>query len=105
MRGVLAINHVVLAELHGEPGRVDRVMSGLARLDVIIEPFTDVAAVRAGVAHADYRRNGGRKSILADFLIGAHAAVLGFTLLTRDRGRFPSYFPELTIIAPEDTAP
>ena len=45
---------------------------------------------------------GGRHaSVLADFLIGAHAVELGATLVTRDKGRFSTYFPDLTLITPE----
>jgi len=49
----------------------------------------------------DYRRRGGtRTSTLPDFFIGAHAAVAGLTLLTRDARRYRTYFPRLRIIAP-----
>ena len=55
----------------------------------------------AGVAHRHYRRAGGlRQSILADFLIGAHAAVLGCGILTRDARRYRNYFPRVEVIAP-----
>ncbi len=68
-------------------------------------PLTNEVAIRAGQAHRLYRDRGGtRDAILADFLIGAHAAVRRAPLITRDRQRFASYFPELTIIAPETTA-
>jgi predicted nucleic acid-binding protein len=66
--------------------------------------FVDIpkqAAFRAGFAFREYRRNGGaRPSPLPDFFIGAHASVLGAPLLTRDVGRYKSYFPEVTLIAP-----
>ncbi len=63
------------------------------------------AAFRAGKAFEIYRRKGGAKqSALPDFFIGAHAAVKGHRLLTRDAARFRTYFPELEIIAP-DTHP
>jgi predicted nucleic acid-binding protein len=60
------------------------------------------AAFLAGKAHALYRRRrGGLKlSPLPDFFIGAHAAVAGYRLLTRDPRRFRSYFPRLRLIAP-----
>jgi predicted nucleic acid-binding protein len=63
------------------------------------------AAYLAGRAHISYRARGGsRDRTLPDFLIGAHAAVKGYRLLTRDQARYRSYFPNLTIIAP-DTHP
>ena len=59
------------------------------------------AAFLAGKAHHQYRRRGGIKiNVLADFLIGAHAAVLGCALLTRDTRCYGAYFPTVTLIAP-----
>ena len=59
------------------------------------------AAFLAGRAFVAYRRAGGtRRSPLPDFYIGAHAAVVGMTLLTRDARRYRTYFPKLQLIAP-----
>ncbi|GAA2003736.1 type II toxin-antitoxin system VapC family toxin [Brevibacterium samyangense] len=59
------------------------------------------AGFLAGKAFVAYRRRGGEKSaLLPDFYIGAHAAVADYTLLTRDRRRFTTYFPTLRIVAP-----
>jgi predicted nucleic acid-binding protein len=59
------------------------------------------AAFLAGRAHVDYRRRGGtRTSPLPDFFVGAHAAITGYTLLTRDPTRYRTYFPRLRIVAP-----
>jgi len=59
------------------------------------------AAFLAGKAYAAYRRRAGIKtSPLPDFYIGAHAAVGGYRLLTRDVSRYRTYFPKLTLIAP-----
>lgn len=60
------------------------------------------AAFLAGKAFADYRRRGGRRrSPLPDFFIGAHAAVTGMRLLTRDANRYRTYFPTVELIVPE----
>ena len=55
----------------------------------------------AGRAYLQYRRRGGQKAgVLPDFFIGAHAAVQGWPLLTRDAARFRTYFPTVEIVAP-----
>jgi predicted nucleic acid-binding protein len=56
----------------------------------------------AGKAFVQYRRRGGAKTnVLGDFFIGAHAAVSGLPLLTRDTGRYRTYFPSVKLLAPE----
>ena len=103
--GPLVINQVIYGEASVPyPSKEDfdaLVLSDLlAREDVPWE-----AAFRAGKAFDEYRRRGGvRANTLPDFLIGAHAAVKGYRLLTRDGARFRSYFPEVDVIAP-DTHP
>ena len=62
------------------------------------------AAFRAGRAFLRYRRAGGtRSSPLPDFYIGAHAETEGLTLLTRDVGRYRSYFPSLNLVTPPES--
>ncbi len=98
----LVINHVVLAEVARQFASLAEQQNYFATLGVLVELLDEKAAFRAGQAHNAYRRAGGvREGILADFLICAHAATLGATLLTRDRQRFAAYFPELTLITPE----
>jgi predicted nucleic acid-binding protein len=59
------------------------------------------AAFLAGKCFLAYRRRGGAKqSPLPDFLIGAHAAVSGYSLLTRDAARYRTYFPKLSLLTP-----
>ncbi len=59
------------------------------------------AAFLAGKAYAHYRhRRGAKGSVLAAFFIGAHAAVLGCPLITRDTRRYAAYFPSVPLIAP-----
>jgi len=56
----------------------------------------------AGRAFVEYRRRGGeRTSPLPDFYIGAHAAVSGLKLLTRDARRYKGYFPRVLLISPD----
>ena len=103
--GNLVINPLVYAEVSiGYPTQrhADRVLSpSIYRR----EPLPWEAAFSAGKAYLAYRRSeGGKRSPLPDFYIGAHADLKGYALLTRDPARYRSYFPSLTIIAP-DTHP
>jgi predicted nucleic acid-binding protein len=67
----------------------------------IRRPLPWDAAFLAGKCFQSYRRRGGEKrSPLPDFYIGAHAAVSGLVLLTRDPSRYRTYFPKLDLIAP-----
>ena len=102
MTDALCINHIILAELHGRPDTARHFAKLRAGLRIAIEPLDEETARRAGQAFELYRsRRGQHSSILADFLIGAHAVTLDATMLTRDAARFASYFPELTLITPE----
>ena len=72
-----------------------------ARARLTPSPLPWEAAFLAGKCFVRYRRRSGpRRSPLPDFYIGAHAAVAGLTLLTRDATRYRTYFPGLEIIAP-----
>jgi len=65
-------------------------------------PLPYEAGFVAGRAFVEYRRRGGtRTSPLPDFYIGAHAAIAGLTLLTRDARRYAGYFPSVRLIAPD----
>jgi predicted nucleic acid-binding protein len=65
------------------------------------DPLPWEAGFLAGKCFVQYRRRGGlRSSPLSDFYIGAHAAVGGFGLLTRDAARYRTYFPGIEIFAP-----
>ncbi len=65
------------------------------------EPIPFEAAFLACKCFNEYRKRGGSKtSTLPDFIVGAHAAVAGYTLITRDSARFRTYFPSLNIVAP-----
>lgn len=98
----LVINRIILAEISPRFAALPILDGFLQTIGIVKLEMNDAAAFRAGRAHAAYRRAGGkRESILADFLIGAHALALDAKLLTRDRHRFATYFPELELIAPE----
>ena len=75
----------------------------LLRLQLEAVPFREGAtAFVAGRAFLEYRRRGGaRTAPLPDFYIGAHAAVAGYRLLTRDARRYRAYFARLELIAPD----
>lgn len=99
-RGSLVLNAVVLAEIAPRFSRVESLRDALPSMSVI-EEIPLAASFLAGHAHAEYRRAGGnRQAILPDFLIGAHAAVTGRPLLTRDPIRIASYIPGAKLISP-----
>lgn len=98
----LIANAIVLSECASHFGELEEALEYFEAVGIALKNIPAAAAFRAGKAHARYRRSGGtRETILADFLIAGHASVLDAKLLTRDRRRFASYFPELTLIAPE----
>ena len=97
----LAINPIIFAEVSVRMPRIEDANAALPRDRFIREQIPYEAAFLAGKAYLLYRqRKGPRQSLLPDFLIGAHAAIAGYRLLTRDAGRFRSYFPQLDVIAP-----
>jgi predicted nucleic acid-binding protein len=97
---VLVINPIIYAEVSVGYARIENLEAALAdgfRRD----PLPWEAAFLAGKCFVAYRRRGGtRRSPLPDFYIGAHAAVAGFRLLTRDAARYRTSFPSVTLICP-----
>ena len=97
----LAINPVIYAELSlafETPQALDDAVEGMA---LTLADMPRPALFLAGKAFIRYRRaGGGREGVLPDFFIGAHAAVQGWPLLTRDARRYRSYFPTIELIAP-----
>lgn len=99
-RGAIILNAVVLAEIAPRFARIETLRSALPSM-TNIEEIPPAAAFLAAHAHSKYRREGGgREAILPDFLIGAHAAVTGRPLLTRDPRRVAVYIPGARLIAP-----
>lgn len=73
----------------------------LADLGVRFSAIAATAASTAGTTWRARRRSGGsRGRIIADLLIGAHAALQADRLLTRDRGFYRSHFAQLAIVDP-----
>jgi predicted nucleic acid-binding protein len=100
-RGPIVINPIVYAELSVRYDRVEDVDLALPSHYFVRAPVPWDAAFLAAKCFARYRRRGGRAARpLPDFFIGAHAAVAGLTLLTRDPRRYRTYFPRLKLIAP-----
>ena len=100
--GALVINSIVWSELAPLVASEAILRKAAERLEMDREFLPWEAAFLAGVTHSRYRRAGGvRERTLPDFFIGAHAAVAGHRLLTRDAPRYRSYFPDLEIISPE----
>jgi predicted nucleic acid-binding protein len=101
LRGPLFINEVIYAELSVRFDRLDELDAFLEIAGVgLISPPKE-ALFLAGKAFGRYRQAGGLKSgVLSDFFIGAHAQVLHLDLLTRDVGKYRTYFPTVTLIAP-----
>jgi predicted nucleic acid-binding protein len=97
----LVINSVIYAELSLTFAMVEELDRAVSDLVLGLLELPRPALFLAGKAFAKYRRAGGhRHNVLADFFIGAHAAVLGCGVLTRDSRRYRSYFPSVHLITP-----
>lgn len=102
-QGNLFINAIIYAEVSIGFTKIEDVEAAVSNEVFIRLPIPLEAAFLAGKAFVLYRkRKVSRKSTLPDFFIGAHAAVNGLCLLTRDSTRYRSYFPNLNIISPPD---
>ncbi len=97
----LVVNPIVYAEVSVRYSQIEDLEAALPRTMFDREPLPYEGAFLAGKVFLAYRRRGGRKlSPLPDFFIGAHAAVAGYKLMTRDAVRYRTYFPKLSLIAP-----
>jgi predicted nucleic acid-binding protein len=97
----LVINAVIYSELSIAFERIEDLESVISEASLSVEPIPREALFLAGKAFVNYRRRKGTKqSVLPDFYIGAHAAVSGFSILTRDVSRYRTYFPTVELIAP-----
>lgn len=101
-RGAIVINPVIYSEFSVRYQRMEEVDSLLPEPQYSRENLPWRAAFAAGVAFRKYRQAaGGRERVPPDFLIGAHAAIRGHTILTRDPKGYRAYFPSVELITPE----
>lgn len=95
------INPIIYAECAIGFESIEEVEALFEHLRFKINPIPKEALFLAGKAFLQYRKRQGQKSnVLPDFFIGAHAAVAGYKLITRDKGRFSTYFPKVELIIP-----
>lgn len=101
LTGDLIINDVVYSELSVRFARIEDLDGVLDEAGVMLAPIPRPALFLAAKVFQQYRAAGGtRNGVLPDFFIGAHAAISGEPLLTRDVQRYQTYFPSVRLIAP-----
>lgn len=101
LAGPILINDVVYAETSLRYERIEDLDAMIALAGIEMATTPRAALFLAGKAFKRYRAAGGtRTGVLPDFFIGAHAAVEGLPLLTRDASRYRSYYPNIRLIAP-----
>lgn len=97
----IVINPVIYGEVSIRFERIEELDEALPPAIFEREDIPYEAAFLADKAYLTYRRQAGTKSsLLPDFYVGAHAAVRGYRVLTRDVARYRTYFPKLELIAP-----
>jgi predicted nucleic acid-binding protein len=98
----LAINDVIYAELSIAFARAEELENVIAEAQLTVESIPRAALFLAGKVYVEYRRaQGQRRGVLPDFIIGAHAAVMRWPLLTRDARRYRRYFPTVQLMTPD----
>ncbi len=97
----LLINPIIYAECSVGFERIEEVEALFKHLGFASKAIPKEALFLAGKAFLQYKkRKGGKTNVLPDFFIGAHAAVADYQLITRDKGRFSTYFPSVELIMP-----
>jgi predicted nucleic acid-binding protein len=100
-KGKLWINPIIYAEVSIGFSRIEDLDEILPKEIFHRAELPWEAGFLAGKCFLKYRKAQGNKTApLPDFYIGAHAAVSDLTLITRDQGRFKTYFPKLNLISP-----
>jgi predicted nucleic acid-binding protein len=102
LAGELLITDVIYAELSARYERIEDLDSMLAEAGIKVIRNSRSSLFLAAKAFQQYRARGGVKTgVLPDFFVGAHAAVEQIPLITRDPKRYRTYFPRVTLIAPD----
>jgi predicted nucleic acid-binding protein len=97
----MAINAVIYTELSMAFERIEELEQVVAEAKLVVEPIPREALFLAGKVFLAYRRRqGSKQGVLPDFYIGAHAAINSWSILTRDAGRYRSYFPTVKLLSP-----
>jgi predicted nucleic acid-binding protein len=98
----LIINPIIYAELSLAFEKIEALDAAVEKMGLMVQELSRPALFLAGKAFLRYRREGGKKNnVLPDFFIGAHAAVSGCPILTRDARRYSAYFPRVVLITPD----
>ncbi|MEO8248450.1 MAG: type II toxin-antitoxin system VapC family toxin [Burkholderiales bacterium] len=101
-KGRLAINPIIYAEVSCHYDDAAELEAAFPKRLYAHHELPFEAALLAGKAFMQYRAAGGaRRSPQPDFYIGAHALAMGYTLVSRDRARYRTYFPKLKLITPK----
>ena len=101
----IVINPIIYAECSVGFARIEGLEAFFETLGFAMKPVPREALFLAGKAFLQYKKRKGEKgNVLPDFFIGAHAAISGYSLMSRDKGRFNTYFPSVELIIPESTA-
>jgi len=104
LRGPICINPVIYAELAMAFARIEELEAVMADGGLEVEEIPREALFLAGKVFLRYRersRAAAKRNVLPDFFIGAHAAVRGMPILTRDVGRYRTYFPTVELVSPK----
>ena len=101
LRGPLVMNAIVYAELSVRFDKIEVLDAVVHDAGIVVTDIPRPALFLAGRVFQRYRAQGGnRTGVLPDFFIGAHAAVAGLPLLTRDAQRYRTYFPSVDLVTP-----
>jgi predicted nucleic acid-binding protein len=97
----LAINPIICSELSIAFAWIEELEAVITEGSLAVQPIPREALFLAGKVFLNHRRGGGTKhSVLPDFYIGAHAAVMQWPILTRDAGRYRTCFPTVPLLTP-----